>query len=65
MGYYTRFSLAWSKTPEWVSTPACEHSNSPNVKFCPECGRPNKVVELDAIVGAYIVGHENMVRILT
>jgi hypothetical protein len=65
MGYATRFNLSWSRQEEYRDVPNCEHKPHPTQKFCPECGVPAGVIDLDQVVGTYILNNEDMRYVLS
>lgn len=47
MGYYTEYSLK----VQGDMVPACDHSPAEEFAFCPQCGKPNELVDpTDAII---------------
>jgi hypothetical protein len=60
MGYNTSYSLSWTKQPNYVEQPNCDHDIELPAKFCPECGKPGGFVELNKIVADHIKGSEEM-----
>jgi hypothetical protein len=65
MGYSTKYTLEWTPTHLWKEPPSCEHSPSREAKFCAQCGKVNRTVQLDEIVGSYIGSHDEMRYALT
>lgn len=58
VGYYTVYTLTWSILGK-NEAPSCDHEKQDSAKFCPECGKPVKMVELSDLISDYIQEKQN------
>lgn len=57
MGYYTKY--IWDFKSDKKHVPNCEHEKPSDSKFCPECGKPNKMVFLQDVITTFLENNED------
>lgn len=60
MGYNSSYSLTWKPRNEGIVFKSCEHNKKDTDKFCPECGKENRTIQLHEKIGKYIASHVDM-----
>lgn len=54
MGYYTKFTLTWSRVESLNPAPTCSHKEAKGNKFCPVCGVAVGTIPPSKMISEYI-----------
>ena len=60
MGYYTQHTLEYKVLLGSAKLPSCEHTKPGEAKFCPECGKPIKEINILERIDEYLAANEEM-----
>jgi hypothetical protein len=60
VGYYITFTLKWEPIDKFTKVPNCEHPKPKNAKFCPECGKSIKMVDLSERISNYLADNQDV-----